>query len=379
MRLLINTASVLKGGSVQVATSFLQECRRFEDHAFGVVLGPGLSGSIRAEDFPENFRLFRLTHRPAQGIFSTRRPSAEFKKIESEFEPDVVFTTSGPSYWRPHAPHLMGFNLPHHLYPDSPYFSRLLSLQQRLRWRAKSMLIHYFTRGFADAWVVQTDDVNERLRRWIPSDRVHTVANTISEAYAFALNEGTPQISASAAQREAFKLLVLTSYYPHKNLEIINDIITELREREIRGITFTLTLPERDFERTITQVNRAWVQNLGPQQPEDCPQLYLESDAVFLPTLLECFSANYVEAMAMRRPIVTTDLGFARTVCGQAALYFDPMDGVDALEKILELRSDAKLQQELAEAGRRELSRFGTATERAATYLDICQNLVDGQ
>jgi glycosyltransferase involved in cell wall biosynthesis len=273
----------------------------------------------------------------------------------------------------------MGFNLPHHLYPDSPYFTRVLDLRRRLRWRAKSKLIHHYTRGFADAWVVQTDDVNERLRRWIPSENVHTVANTISRAYAFALQEAVPESPASIGDRNEFRLLVLSSYYPHKNLEILNDVISQLRIRDIHDIRFTMTLPGTDYERAIAQENRAWVENLGPQQPEECPKLYLDADAVFLPTLLECFSANYVEAMAMRRPIVTTNLGFARTVCGHAASYFEPLDSVDALEKILELRRDGSLRQRLIDAGRQELNRFGTAAERAATYLDICQQLVDGK
>ena len=83
--------------------------------------------------------------------------------------------------------------------------------------------------------------------------------------------------------------------------------------------------------------------------------------------------------MAMRRPIVTTNLGFARTVCGHVALYFEPLDSDDALEKILELRRDGSLKQKLVEAGRRELTRFDSATERASAYLDICQQLFDGK
>ena len=271
----------------------------------------------------------------------------------------------------------MGFNLPHHVYPDSPYFSRVLGLRGRLRWRAKSALIHHYTRRFADAWVVQTDDVNDRLRRWIRSDRVYTVPNTISGAYANILQGNDPDAAAASGVREAFRLLVLSSYYPHKNLEILNDIIAELRRRKIDDVEFTMTLPDEDFERAIAEANRAWIQNLGPQQPEECPKLYRDADAVFLPTLLECFSANYVEAMAMRRPMVTTNLGFARTVCRDAALYFEPMDSADALKKILELRNDDRLQHELVEAGSRELPRFGTAVERASKYLDICEGLLD--
>ena len=379
MRVLINTASVNKGGSVQVATSFLRECCEFDGYTFGVVVGPGMSRSVRAEDFPENFRFFPLTDRPAQRVVSLCRPSRAFNHIESDFKPDVVFTTAGPSYWRPRAPHLMGFNLPHHLYPDSPYFTRVLSLRQRLRWRAKSKLIHHYTKGFADAWVVQTDDVNDRLRDWISSDQVFTVSNTISSAYISAIREHGSDVPNETRTGSEFQLLVLSSYYPHKNLEILNDIMSLLRKQGIDDIRFVMTLPEADFVATISQENRAWVRNCGPQKPEECPKLYLESDAVFLPTLLECFSANYVEAMAMRRPIITTNLGFARTVCGDAAMYFEPMDSADAVNKILELRRDVKLKNRLVEAGQQEVKRFGTASERALAYLKICQQLVHGK
>lgn len=47
---------------------------------------------------------------------------------------------------------------------------------------------------------------------------------------------------------------------------------------------------------------------------------------MFLPTLLECFSASYPEAGFMKVPIFTSDLSFAKTICGEGAFYFNPMD-----------------------------------------------------
>ena len=273
----------------------------------------------------------------------------------------------------------MGFNLPHHLYPDSPYFSRVLGPGQRLRWRFKSILIHHYTKKFADAWVVQTDDVNARLRRWIDSDKVYTVPNTVSGAYRAAQLAGGAASNVKMEGQSEFRLLVLSSYFPHKNLEILNPIIGLMRERRIDGVKFTMTLPVRDFERTIATENRAWVDNLGPKPPDECPKLYREADALFLPSLLECFSANYVEAMAMRRPIITTNLGFAQTICADAALYFEPMNAASAVERILELKADRALHKRLVESGRRELIRFGTARERAEGYLSLCQGLVDSK
>ena len=105
--------------------------------------------------------------------------------------------------------------------------------------------------------------------------------------------------------------------------------------------------------------------------------LYQQTDALFLPSLLECFSANYVEAMAMSRPIITTRLGFAQTICGDAALYFNPLDSESALDQILRLRADDDLRNALVRKGLEELRRYGTAQERAHTYLEICRKLAD--
>lgn len=378
MRLLVNTASTLKGGGVQVAASFLRECSALGGHDFGVVVGPGMDGVVQPAECPENFEFFKLGYRPAERVFSLRGAGRDLERIESAFQPDVVFTTSGPSYWRPRAQHLMGFNIPHHLYPDSPYFSQVLRPLGRLRWRAKSMVIRHYTRSFADAWVVQTDDVNQRLRRWIGSEEVYTVPNTISSAYLSIAGEPpSRQQSRDDGAESGFRLLVLSSYYRHKNLEILNGIITLLRERGIDDVRFTMTLPADEFEKTISRENRSFVDNLGPQRPECCPPLYQAADALFLPTLLECFSANYVEAMAMGRPIITTDLGFAHTTCADAALYFEPLNAGQALEKILELCADSGLWERLVTRGKQELGRFGTARERAGAYLSLCRKLAE--
>lgn len=376
VRLLVNTATTFKGGGVQVAASFLNECRNFRDCQFGVVLGPGLSGIIEKEEFPDNFEFFEIDYRPAQKVVSWRGPGADLDHIESLFRPEVVFTTSGPSYWRPRAPHLMGFNLPHHLYPESPYFTKVLSLAQRLRWRAKSLVIGYYTKRFADAWVVQTDDVNVRLRRWIRSDAVYTVTNTASSAYANWRSAKSRAPVAMADGGREFRILVLSSYYAHKNLEILNSIVAALKEKKVEDIRFVTTLSDADFEKVIVAENRDYIDNVGPKAPDDCPALYLESNALFLPSLLECFSANYVEAMTIGRPIITTNLGFAKTICGDAALYYAPMDAADALRNIRKLKANPDLANELITSGKNRVERFGSAKKRAVAYLEICRNLV---
>ena len=73
------------------------------------------------------------------------------------------------------------------------------------------------------------------------------------------------------------------------------------------------------------------------------PMCTAQSDAMLLPTMLECFSASYPEAMVMKKPVLTSDLSFARSICGNAAIYFNPFDPADIADKIIGLVNDKTL------------------------------------
>ena len=96
---------------------------------------------------------------------------------------------------------------------------------------------------------------------------------------------------------------------------------------------------------------------------------------MFLPTLLECFSASYAEAMVMKKPILTSDLGFAHTVCKDAAVYFDPDDAHDVADKIVKLMNSPEQQAELVSKGTEQLSQFGSAQQRAIKILELCKEI----
>ena len=98
---------------------------------------------------------------------------------------------------------------------------------------------------------------------------------------------------------------------------------------------------------------------------------------MFLPTLLECFSASYAEAMVMKKPILTSDLGFAHTVCKDAAIYFDPDNAYDVADKIISLMNSPEKQAELISKGTVQLQQFGTAEDRAIEVLKACKQLTN--
>ena len=98
--------------------------------------------------------------------------------------------------------------------------------------------------------------------------------------------------------------------------------------------------------------------NLGPIDHNIIGYYYKKSDAFIFPTLLETFGLPYLEAMYFETPILTSDLDFARYVCDDAAVYFNPWDPEDIVEKILLLKNNPELREKLIEKGKKRASTF---------------------
>jgi glycosyltransferase involved in cell wall biosynthesis len=370
MKLIINSASTYKGGSEQVALSFIHECKAYPEHEFHVIIGEHLADRIDQSAFPENFYFHVVKKRPASGVLQFIKTMRWLNKLERTIKPDCVIATGGHGYWRPKAPLVTGFNMAHYLYPESPYLTKL-PFKRRAYWKLRKWFdLFFFSR--VDAFLTQTSDVNKRVRRLMRNKNVITVSNTVNGHFYEPISY--PNKLPERGNKE-IRLVTLSSYYPHKNLEIINKVAALLTEKGITNVKFILTLPQNIFDSIFNNGIRKQVYNIGPIPIEECPSLYQEIDFMFLPTLLECFSASYAEAMIMEKPILTSNLGFAHTVCKDAAVYFDPLDPEDIVTKIQQLINNPKQQEELIQKGREEIKKLNTAAERASKYLSICKKI----
>ena len=374
VRILINTSILRFGGAVQVALSFIHECRVHDQHEYHVVLGPGADAVLDQRHFPSNFHFYRKSF-GVVNLQKLRRIQREMSRLESSIDPDCVVTTAGPAYWRSRAPHLIGFNRPLFIYPESPYVKNMGAVD-RIRLAAQKTVHCRLYKRDADALIVQTNDVNDRVRRLLGTERVYTVTNNYNGWF-----ENPPESPPllPARQSSVTRFLTVSSYYPHKNLEIIPEVLKALPSALLGRVEFVLTLAENEYRARIGTEIPAQVRLVGPILPPACPALYAECDAMFLPTLAECFSASYPEAMKMGKPILTTDLGFARSICQDAALYFRPRDARSAAQQIVRLIEEDDLRNALRLAGTTRLAAFDSPAERARKILGICQQMLDDQ
>ena len=371
MKILINCSDLRGTGVCQVAASFLNECRFFYKNEYVVFISPLVKKYVGNETFPSNFKFYEFADKPLSS-FKGFPNIFKMKKIETAEKPDVTFSVFGPSYWRPKSPHLQGFAYPHYDYPESPLFG-ILSIREIFGVKIRKLVHVSQMKRNGDYFVCETDDVAERWSKMyeIPKEKVFKAYNTASEPF-FSYKS-----KSNERNDNEFRFFSLCSPYKHKNLEILNEVCRLIPDLDIRkSIRFYTTLKKEAYERIFNKETRKYIVNVGPQVVTDCPKIVDQCDALFLPTLLECFSASYPEAMCMGKPILTSNLSFATDVCKDAALYFDPLDAKDIICKMKELIETPKLYTSLQEKGKMRLKEFGCAKDRARTYLNICEEII---
>lgn len=368
MRLIINASTLYGTGVSQVAISFIEECKNYPCNIYLVFLSKTVASCIEFEKFPTNF-IFHIFEGKLYNPLHWKTIQ-KMKRIAAEFKPDCMFSIFGPSWWTPNVPHLQGYAYPHHVYPDSPIWN-VMNFKEILKWKIFKKIHKYALRFSGKYFVCETHDVSKRLSLYlnIPQDNIFTVSNT---ANAFFRNYTDGNFELRTLKE--YRFFTMCSPYFHKNLGILNKVIPILDENSVNAV-FYVTLKEVDYNNLFHPDVRHRIRNAGVLKPQDCPNLAGQCDALFLPTLLECFSASYPEAMILKKPIITSNLSFARGICGKAALYFDPLNPANITETIIHLINDESIQKKLVAEGQIKLNDFYTPSERAKAYLEICEQI----
>jgi glycosyltransferase involved in cell wall biosynthesis len=270
----------------------------------------------------------------------------------------------------------MGFAVPWVLQKDTVAYGELNFLK-RMKMRLWVEYVSFYAKKDASYYIIETEDGKNKLSdvMHIPRKNISVVGNSYSTVFddASYLSEEHPDyIVLPPKSEDEFRLLLISHNHPHKNLKIIDKVTPLLDSLNVK---FVLTVDDASYQELFPNGNDR-VLNLGSVKQNSCPSLYKQCDALFLPTLLEVFSASYPEAMKMEKPILTSNYSFATDVCQDAALYFDPLDPEDIVQKIKHLVFNRKLQNELIEKGRKRVDEFETARSRAEKYIEICENIV---
>lgn len=358
------------GGAIQVALSFMYEAMKKNEIEFHFFLSKAVSERFEDSN-SRNYTKYDIDFYATDSIISYFSFQNNLSGLEKSIDPDGVISIFGPCYWTPKARHIMGFANGYYLYEDTPFFEQWKE-HRTLKYKLKKKFHKYLLKKEADMYWVETNDSKLRLARFVDKDTSKIIVATNNASNYFNEKSNTAS-DISLPAKKYFRLVYISGYYPHKNFEIIPAIISILNERNFK-VEFIVTIPDEDFNRVFNVV-RDHVHNLGPIHPKDCPQVYDSGEAVFVPTLLETFTAIYPEAMISNKPIITTDLSFANDLCHNAALFFKHDDPFDAAEKIISIMTAPELRSKLTENGRFRQKEFDTPEQRFEKVLSKLLNI----
>jgi glycosyltransferase involved in cell wall biosynthesis/SAM-dependent methyltransferase len=223
---------------------------------------------------------------------------------------------------------------------------------------------------------VMKDHLCRRFR--IPPARVAIIPNALS----LAKLRGSPALPVSLRKPGAnpFTFLCLAHCYAHKNIDILADAVERLPQYTRKPAKCVITVAARQHPRARRLLERlsqgdlaGKVENIGPVESERLPQVYQNADALIFPTLLESFSRTYLEAQYFGLPILTSDRDFAHHLCGNAALYFDPLDAESVARSMARMMEDSALRRRLAENGRNLLAHAPSWHEIADRFVEVLE------
>ena len=180
-------------------------------------------------------------------------------------------------------------------------------------------LIFYFNLPYVNVVVVQTSVMRDKLISLFPVliGKVYILPQPVPEWIKKEIKTKKKPIYTSDNK---LNLIYPAAHYPHKNHKLLENI--NLLTQDWPRMKLTLTIDEA--------MNPApsidWLHCSGQLDQNSVLMAYNSSDGILFLSKEESFGFPLIEAMYLGLPIVCPDLPFARVLCGDEAIYFDPND-----------------------------------------------------
>ena len=218
--------------------------------------------------------------------------------------------------------------------------------------------------------VVQTPT----MKRWvsehfdIPANRVDVVLPDVH------LERFSSDVRASDRSdldaTDNLTILYVGNDAPYKNVNRVIEGI-ELMRKTTPNVTLQVTW---SIDHPICQ--QPGVECLGFLSPDRLVQAYRQATILVMPSLVETVGLPLLEAMSLNVPVLAADRPYARDVCNDAALYFDPLSVEDFARKAHLLTSSEDLRRHLIEKGKL-LTERRSLEASYARMVDIILNTVN--
>lgn len=346
MRIVIVAHGLRSGGGISVGQNIIAALGRLAPHHHYLITIPA---DLDYEHVCHNLPQHELSIFPHGGDLARRYfyEIQQLPKLVEQFNADAALCLGNVALQGVKIPQVLLLQNAYYVYPSS-HFGRSASIKERL-------LV-----------AIQRSQFSRDLRRIrLLICQTETMANRVYETYNY---QGPIRVFSNAVSRYTLDgaehdrpslpdpltcvankhlLFYLTAYYSHKNLETIVNLFDKKRDA-LRDYAVVLTIDSNQGDgakKLLESVRQLGLEdsiiNVGPLPQQALSSYFFHCHALFMPTLLESFSSTYLEAFHFGLPILTSDMDFAHTVCGDAAIYFDPWNMNSMIKAILSINEQS--------------------------------------
>ena len=372
VNILLDCSAIKEGGGVQLALNFLDLLREEPPAGYNVytlVPADGLLHKAVTKSSLPNVLLC-----PQGYVSRFLFEHVKLREIMAMEQIKVIYTFFGAGLPHPaEVTSIVTVAYPIICYPESPYW-QLVDAPSRIGNQLRNWIRRRRLRN-ADLILVETPVMLQRLERHVGIDasRVKLLPPAVSE-YVRAR-------SVNSLPHSPMNFLFVSGTAFHKNLWRLYAVGQQLRDKGVKpaDARFLLTVTRDDYLASLQEASvdssilDDYFEFLGGLHSSELMGAYERASYLVSLSDLESFSNNYMEAWKVGVPIIASDRDFARSICGESALYVEPHDPEAVADTIIQCKGDPSIAARLVAAGQLHIGALPTTRDRFQkifSYID---------
>ena len=365
MRLCLNASNIKHGGAIGVAASFLDEVLKKSAQGdldwvteLTLQVSKNVQDEMHLQDLSSEGSWIRFEVVPAE-----MRPL--IPSLKQKF--DVRFSIFGPEYaTRKARVEIAGF-ADGSLFPPPDFKADIDTIQSAKFALLRKIKLRHLRRY--DGLIVETPAMANKLRERSQDTPIWIVPNSPRDVFFDTELQGPKTLPPRSVGE--LRLFYPARGYPHKNHKIISQITDKYLQLTGSQLKVITTLRAEEMESLGLGQVGSFI-NVGEIGSEECARIMHACDGVFFPSLNETSSATPLESVAAQRILFAADRDYVRDTMQEGAVYFDPLDPMDAARKISDFENPDKRWDFVVKNQSRRRS-LPTQSQRADAYMDVIQ------
>jgi len=375
-RILFNCTTNIVGGGLKNSSIFIKNALNCKEFDWVFAISRPVKDLLEKWNIStENMHLFETS--PARSSQGRRR----LLNLSEEFNVDCIYTMAGPAYIRFKRKHIMGISNPYYTHADFQGFRVGRNFIQIVKLLLLFLYVAFYIRR-ADFFIFQTNQSMQGFcRRFlIRKDKTAVIPNAIGNEF----KEHFKAVNRSFIDTsKTINIFCPAAAYPHKVIHLIPKIASDLINVEGSNYKFkfiiTIDKESKYYKQILRNVRKLKIEesieNIGKYSYSDSIKLHEMADVIFVPSIVETFSASYLEAFAAKKTLIVADKNFAHDICKNGAVYVNPFNSNQTAQRISNLISNESLQADLVSEGNKILNQYRDQENRYKTIIKYLKKI----